>query len=360
MRRTIVLLVFLGCMHGLVDGACAMCIWWLFTSATIATTVFTTLVISYNLIAFALQAPLGLLVDSTGTATWSAAIGAVVTGFGILLFPTMPMAGICIAGLGNALFHVGGGAHAISATPGQASGPGLFVAPGAAGLFAGACLGKAMYLPNIYVALVLILGAAAVFFICPRKGSIKVKTVKSMPIGGMISVAALLFFSVMVRSVAGMAVGAMWNDGAILAAVLVGATVGGKAFGGIVADKAGWLITGTACLLSSALLIGIASGNTAVIAIGVLLLHATMGITVAAMVRVLGSYPATAFGLCSLAIILGGMPMFFSVKTLFCNSSTIVALVFVSGLSLFIALKKVQSHGKNIVGIIERSSGSIL
>ena len=346
-------------MHALVDAGCAMCIWRLVTSLSFDTTYYATLIIAYNLIAFALQAPLGLFVDTTGCATLSVALGAIVTGIGIMLFPYMPIAGICIAGLGNALFHVGGGAHAICATPGKAAGPGLFVAPGALGLFVGALMGKSNFLPTIFLALIILFGAGAVYFICPRIHKSKAVIGQMMPVGLILSIAGMLFFSVMVRSIAGLSIGAMWNKGIVVGIILVSATVGGKAFGGIVADKAGWLVTGTICLLSSSLLIGTAAGNVAVIAIGVLLLHATMGITVATMVRALGSYPATAFGLCSFALVIGGMPIFFTVRSLFINSMTISVLIFLSGLALFFALRKVQAFDRKTSGIIEDSLRNI-
>ena len=98
-------------------------------------------VLLYNLLAFAGQAPLGLLTDRFGNGKYIAAGGCVLCAAAFLL-PGAPLALSVTAGLGNALYHVGGGRDTLALSGGRAAGLGVFVSPGALGLFLGGLLGK--------------------------------------------------------------------------------------------------------------------------------------------------------------------------------------------------------------------------
>ncbi len=135
-------------MHFLEDGLCAFAMYTVFLHRPDAYLY----ILIYNFCAFALQMPLGALADLLrekqrdtkgrfGIFPLSAAtavLGVFVTFFGALLHPA-------VLGLGNALFHVGGGIGTIDedrkkGLRGQALG--IFVAPGAMGLFLGTVIGK--------------------------------------------------------------------------------------------------------------------------------------------------------------------------------------------------------------------------
>ena len=342
MNRTannrISLLAIPGLMHAFVDCTCAMVFSWLIISATLSAGSFISLVITYNILAFGLQTVFGYIIDKTKLARWSMAVGSVSTGIALILLPRAPVAAACIAGIGNALFHVGGAPFAIASTPGKATGPALFVAPGAAGLFIGTVLGKSGNFFFLPVALVLFTGAVVVWFVC----HINTQTMysgRSFQWRVITPLLFLLLFSVTVRSLAGLALAAPWKNDMLMAACLAGAAVFGKAFGGIVADKAGWLITGTICLALSALFQGPANSVPVFAVLSMLFLQATMGLTLAAMVSLLRAYPATAFGLCSSGLLFGALPMFSQVKTTVCQPGVITILILVSGITLFYALK---------------------
>ena len=89
----------------------------------------------YNFCAFALQMPLGLLADRLDRNGLLSAAGCALTALAYLA--PMPVLAAVTAGVGNALFHLGGGLDVLNAGGDRAAGLGVFVSPGALGLFLG-------------------------------------------------------------------------------------------------------------------------------------------------------------------------------------------------------------------------------
>ena len=98
-------------------------------------------IVTYNIIAFGLQAPIGFFVDKFQVPKESAFIGCVLVLSSIFIFNIPPLV-VILAGLGNAFFHVGGGSISLNFSPQKATAPGIFVAPGAIGLTAGILIGE--------------------------------------------------------------------------------------------------------------------------------------------------------------------------------------------------------------------------
>jgi FSR family fosmidomycin resistance protein-like MFS transporter len=92
------------------------------------------LVIAYDLLAFAGQAPIGLLVDSLRLYRGTALAGIGIAIISLLSFRIEPLVALVLAGIGNAAFHVGAGGLSLHVCRGRAAPPGIFVAPGALGL----------------------------------------------------------------------------------------------------------------------------------------------------------------------------------------------------------------------------------
>src|SRR5512138_105562 len=127
--------------HALVDATCAAT---LFAIAALGRTEPQDLfyvVVFYNVIAFSTQPMLGLLVDIFKAPVYSA-IGGILLVAVSTLFLQFPFLAALIAGLGNALFHVGGGVVSLNLDSGKAALPGIYVAPGAFGLMVGTLIGK--------------------------------------------------------------------------------------------------------------------------------------------------------------------------------------------------------------------------
>ena len=87
----------------------------------------------YNAAAFALQAPVGFIIDKALNPKLAAIIGLVCVAVSFLFWDNI-FAALIIIGIGNALFHVGGGSLVLSLKNKKATFSGIFVAPGGIGL----------------------------------------------------------------------------------------------------------------------------------------------------------------------------------------------------------------------------------
>ena len=183
--------------HFFVDGCCALVVCrfarpdprWL------------TAVLLYNFCASALQAPLGLLADRLGHGRVFAMTGCLLIAATPLLSGA-PVALSVLAGVGNALFHIGGGRDVLCESEGRAGRLGVFVSPGAFGLFLGQLLRDS--LPVLWlVPLLMILCALAVAAFCPalpgRGLSLRLNRAGRKPLLSL----ALLFAVVALRSCGG-------------------------------------------------------------------------------------------------------------------------------------------------------------
>ena len=278
--------------HFLVDGVCA---WALLGSPEVGWSE----VLCYNFCAFALQLPLGAVLDRLGGRNVPrsfSCIGCALTILGALTHPA-------VLGLGNALFHVGGGVDVIRDT-GRCEKLGIFVAPGALGLYLGGLIaGKWPWL------LPLAGGAMAVLLAHVRSlGEISTAPSQKSPIFLVIS----CFAVVVLRSFVGFQVVFPWKSG-WLALAAVGAVVLGKMAGGWLADRFGARrVTVLSLSLAAA---GYALGN--VPAFGLLALlcfNMTMPLTLYALWRRFPGFPGTVFGSLTLALFLGFLPAAFGLE----------------------------------------------
>ena len=120
----------------------------------------------YNFCAFALQMPLGLLADRLGRSQQVAAAGCVLTALACI--SPLPLPAAVIAGTGNALFHLGGGIAVLHCSTDRAAPLGVFISPGALGLYIGTVWGRNAA-PWLGLApLGLLLMAALILRQCPR------------------------------------------------------------------------------------------------------------------------------------------------------------------------------------------------
>jgi MFS transporter, FSR family, fosmidomycin resistance protein len=315
---------------------------------------FVGLLLLYHALAFGLQPMVGLATDAAKAPRFAAVLGCLITAAAVLL-TSWPVAAIVAVGIGNAVFHVGGGTVSLRLTPGRATAPGLFVAPGSIGLLAGAILGRngaAASLPLLPVALVLCLLMARMSVPAAepagsarrrvsRSASISCRDCRlslressdsSMPIltstgrsadatfaerkatffnsqclsrGDL--VLGLVLLSIAVRGLLGFLVTFPWETQPVLLIVMTLATVLGKALGGILADRWGWTRVAVGSMLAGLPLLACASTHPVVAIPGLFLLNITMPVTLAATARSLPGHPGFAFGLTCLALILGAI-----------------------------------------------------
>ena len=256
-------------------------------------------ILLYNFCAFAMQLPLGAVLDRLSDRRWPlrfAALGCGLTVLGAFCHPA-------VLGLGNALFHVGGGVDVIR-DGGRCEKLGIFVAPGAMGLYLGGLLaGK---LPWLLLPVGILLALLLKNIRIPEEFS-------TAPSQKPAVFAALSCFAVVVlRSLVGFQVAFSWKTGA-LAFAAVGAVVLGKMLGGILAARFGsrsvtvWSLTLAA--------VGYALG--AVPAFGLLALlcfNMTMPLTLFSLWRRFPDYPGTVFGSLTLALFLGFLPVHYGLN----------------------------------------------
>ena len=253
----------------------------------------------YNFCAFVLQLPLGAVLDRLGgrkTPLFFAGTGCVLTLLGAWTHPA-------VLGLGNALFHVGGGVDVIR-DGGRCEKLGIFVAPGAMGLYLGGRMaGKVPWL-LIPAALAM----AVLLGLVRSPGEISTASSQKPPI----SLFLCCFLVVVLRSFVGFQVAFPWKSG-MLALAAVCAVVLGKMAGGVLAVRFGARRVTVLSLTAAALCYGL--GNVPVFGLVALwCFNMTMPLTLHALWRRFPRYPGSVFGCLTLALFVGFLPTYFGVN----------------------------------------------
>lgn len=204
--------------------------------------------LAYNFCAFAMQMPIGLIADGLDRNSQAAAGGCigVLAGLG-LGAAGYPGAASVIAGLGNACFHAGGGIDVLNTSHGKMTPLGIFVAPGAMGIFLGGILGRRGPGPALGISFLMVLSAAIIWVVSDRQGlwhsSGNVPFSLEMAASGHSSSwlpAACFLGTVILRSYSGMVQSFPWKEHVAGSAwLLTGAVVLGKMAGGILGDRLG-------------------------------------------------------------------------------------------------------------------------
>ena len=299
--------------HFTVDFACFTALFGAVSPAVGDKTALAALFLTYNLVAFGLQCPLGALLDAKRfPRVGFAALGAGVTALGLALAylgraagAILPVLGMVVAALGNAAFHVGGGSYVLTACQGKMAPSGLFNSAGALGVGLGTFLGTgrpALAFPLALAAALAALGALLLPSV--RRGGDKPHCrelsglVRPLPVE---RAASLLCLAVAFHAFA--AAVAPEAPGLTGALVLVGPVMIflGKLVGGALGDRLG---AGTALLLSP-VLFALCGVWPALALPAVLLMNISVPIVQCVLAGALPEYPGFAFGLSKLALVTG-------------------------------------------------------
>ena len=287
--------ILYSALHFLVDGVCA----WTMLGHLAAGSAG---ILIYNFCAFALQLPLGAVLDRLGgkrTPLLFAGAGCALTIVGALIHPAL-------LGLGNALFHVGGGMDVIredTRKNHRGQDLGVFVAPGAMGLYLGGLLAGTT--PRMLLPAAAFMGLLLILVRAPGEFS----TVPSQK--SPVTLPFCCFIVVVLRSFLGFQVVFPWKTGA-LAFAAVAAVVLGKMAGGILAARFGAKRITLISLSLAAICYGL--GNFPVFGLLALLcFNMTMPLTLYALWRRFPEYPGSCFGALTLALFLGFLPSHFGI-----------------------------------------------
>ncbi len=322
--------------HALVDAACAAVLFAMLAARRGDALNLAGIVLIYDVIAFSTQPVFGLLVDRFKSPAYAAAAGILLVAASTLMLP-LPLLAAVTAGIGNAVFHVGGGFVSLNLQPGKAALPGIFVAPGALGLTLGILIGKS----GGFVAwpfILLLLAAAALILALPRP---EVPAERPLPadLRWFEAVIVLLLVSVIIRSLVGQGLVLPWKSDPALLLALTGAVVLGKALGGLLADRFGWGAVALTGLAVSAPLLAFFAPLPALAIAGTFLFNLSMPVTLAGLAGMLPGKSGFAFGLTTLALIAGALPAFTPLRTWIGGAGFVFVAILVSLAALFAGLR---------------------
>ena len=297
--------------HAAVDLACAA----LFFGFLKTGDVWLNMVL-YNAFAFLMQLPMGIIADRLNRNLLFAGIGCALVA---LAYPLagIPVLSAVVAGIGNGAFHVGGGIEVLNGSNGRAGALGVFVSPGAIGLFLGRFYSTELRLVPLLVPAALVLFGLVLALVSFKKSRFVSRNAEFDPKvekGGMLPLAAL-FLVVVLRSFMGTT--NAFSLGAALSAlppVLAGLVpvlclACGKAAGGFVSDAIGTRLTSVISLGLCALALFFPASPYLTLA-ALFLFNMTMPVTLFASANLLRGAKGTAFGLLTAALFMGCVPAF--------------------------------------------------
>jgi len=200
---------------------------------------------------------------------------------------------------------VGAGRDALLKGQGTAGAVGIFVAPGALGIFFGPRLAGFDLLIDIFLPILLVL-LGVMFFLIPKKPTVRIAPVvafrKQLIIG------ACMFLTVFLRAYMGTLLQYPALSGFGWALMLSFCIFAGKLIGGMLADRFGPLRSSLFTQLAASLLLPLSVLFPHLALPGVLLFNTTMAVTATTLYRGMPGYPGTMFGLTTLALFLGVLP----------------------------------------------------
>lgn len=295
--------------------------------------------LAYNFFAFAMQMPFGVVADFTGKSHRYAALGCFLVALSVA-FKSAPLALCLVAGLGNGLFHIGAGRDVLLHSAGRYSLLGIFVSPGALGLYMGMLAGKEGLVPFFVPALLLLAAAAVILFIASRPVKIppqkKHTEGRSTGIAAALMIAAL-FLVVVMRSYVGMTLTFPWKGEGQWSLWLLLALFGGKALGGVLADLLGAAETAVLSLLAGALFFVLYEEPVCGV-LAVFFFNMSMPIALGAVCEHLPRAKGFGFGLLTFGLFVGflpvllGYPAVLSLPWGFCIASLFSAVLLFVGL----------------------------
>ncbi len=281
--------------HFMVDLTCA------FLVVNLTETNLVIALILYNFCAFALQMPLGIIIEKKFQPEKTAAVGIALIVLS-WVFINYAIIALVIAGVGNALFHLGGGLSVMNKSN-KATPLGIFIAPGAAGIYIGAILPAVWKYPILILMIII-----CIVILTVKVNMVTIKLEPKEQTGKSLLLASM-FIVVMLRGFLAVLEGFEWKPEWSIAFVL--AVVLGKIAGGFLSDKFGALRVGVYSLLISSVCFMLAD-NPFWGLLGIFAFQVTMPITLNVVTQ--NTYKGFGFGLLTFALFIGSVPTFLGVS----------------------------------------------
>jgi len=275
-------------------------------------------------------------------------IGVMLLVFGLVSFSLDLLPGkyfeIIILCLGNACIHINGAEVTLRCSEGKLSHSAIFVSGGSFGVITGKMLART-HTSTILIAL---FGLTMIPFILLaeyyRKESNDKEVCKCFNYHNKELkpqlIIILTVFIVIIRGYMGYGLPTSWNKTTIQTIFLF-CTMGlGKALGGIISDAFGMKKTAIASMTLALPFLIIGDNLMIISLIGVLLFSMTMSITLGLLVSVLKKNPGLAFGLTTIGLFLGTVPIFFIKIT--SNLINVITIIILTILCILIATKIIR------------------
>ncbi len=219
--------------------------------------------------------------------------------------------GFFVLALGNAFLHAVGAVATVATSEGKIFPSALFVAGGSFGLIIGQTVGKSgtgLWFLLIFIAII------EIILVITKDW----RNVENFPefdcVRGDLSFYAVLFiafFVTAIRSFIGYAIPMGWKTEVWQGFVLFFVMGFGKAIGGWLVDKFGARKVGTLSSLLAIPFLLLGGGNMLISVIGICIFSMTMSVTFAMCLSILPKNPGLAFGITTIALFAGSVPVFF-------------------------------------------------
>ncbi len=303
----------------------------------------------YNILAFGLQMVIGYFVDMRSIEHSKIAfIGGLLVCVGVVL-GFLPWLALLFCAVGNASFHIGGGINSLVYSAGKMARCGIFVSSGAIGVALGTIAGRNEV--PFWIIVILLLGCSyAIGFYCSLDKEKAIPNFDNQNVSKPIVtngkiIIYLCFISIIVRSYVGFQTPILWKTNTFLVLLPSICAFIGKFGGGILADYFGARNVGVLSLLVSIPLLCTFNNNIALCSIGLVMFNITMSITLWGIASQLKNQPGFAFGLTTLALLIGNIPIF--LFTLPDNMIKIILpiLILVSTICIYISIENPKRSG---------------
>lgn len=282
-------------------------------------------------------------------------IGTILLIIGLIAFvfawPIGKYTALVIICLGNASIHVNGAEVTLRSSNGKLSHSAVFVAGGSFGVITGKLLSKSFF-PYwiLLIAAITMIPCILLAEYYRQESDDKSKQPcnkfnynnKNISNNILIILAVTI---VIIRGYMGYGIPTSWNK-TIIQTILLYTSMGiGKALGGILSDLIGMRKTAIISTIGALPFLLFGDNIMLVSLIGILLFSMTMSITLGLLVSVLKDTPGLAFGLTTIGLFLGTVPIFFFKLTTSLSNCIVISLLTI--ISLIIMLKIIRKEDNN-------------